>query len=400
MPYMPDFLEKQLQAFEELPFGVLDATALAQFSMIGAQDVMPSLPGNVERKGLRKLVKPSAGPGVRFVTMLRAEHFPEMFANLMSPDKAKRTLFGVSASPRFREMVALDYQAVFDEREQVQFGAMTFAYKNLFTCVAFRGTDASMVGWREDFNMAFTMPVPAQDLALEYLEAIARQSHLPKTLYVVGHSKGGNLAEYAALRASKKLQKRISHVYNFDGPGFKIGTFDEEDYAPLKGKLTKIVPEESMVGIMLESEAPLKVANSNAQGFDQHSAYTWEVNDELTDYAYLPKLPKSTQGTAKSLHAWLSDYDDEQRERIVDAFFEAVKVSDAKNPVELISGGKKGATLLFNAARRLDKADRDILLSAARSFVKALSQNANGSVGLAATAITNLVDMLPSKEDA
>lgn len=392
MPYMTDFLEKQLKTFEELDFGTLDATALSQVAMVHATDTMPPLPQGKPRTGLRSLIGKHAAQSIAFVDMLRAEHFPTMFAHLLDPRKAKSALFGVAASPRFRDMRALDYQDVFDAARQVQFGAMTFVYKDLFTCVSFRGTDASHVGWREDFNMAFTMPVPAQDLALRYLESVATQRHLPGPLYVVGHSKGGNLAEYAALRCPTHVQERIAHVYNLDGPGFKAGTFTQADYAPLAGKLTKIVPEESLVGIMLESEAPLHVAKSDASGLDQHSAFTWQLNDELTDFVYLPSLPKATQTTARTLHAWLSAYDDEQREQIVDAFFKAVEASGAKNPVEILNGGSKGFSLLLEAARKVDRADRTTLVEAARSFVKALSQNADGTLGLAASAMSNLAD--------
>lgn len=395
MLYMTDFLEKQLASFEDLPFGVLDATALSQVAMVHAKDTMPPLPGKKPHAGLRTIFDRHAEkPPIHFIDMLRAEYFPTMFANLLSPTKAKEALFGVAASPRYRDMLALDYQDVFNTARQVQFAAMTFTYKDLFTCVSFRGTDTSCVGWREDFNMAFTMPVPAQDLALQYLEAVAAQRHLPKPLYVVGHSKGGNLAEYAALCCSPQVQERIAHVYNLDGPGFKAGTFTQADYAPLAGKLTKVVPEESLVGIMLESEAPAHVAKSNASGLDQHSAFTWQVNDELTDFVYLPSLPKATQVTAKTLHAWLSDYDDEQREQIVDAFFKAVQASGAENPVEILNGGSKGLSLLLEASRKVDRADRTVLLTAARSFVKALSQYADGTLGFAASAMSNIADKL------
>lgn len=393
MPYMTDYLAEQFAPFERMPFCTLDATVLSQIAMIHAKDVMPLLPDDVNQRGLHALLKPRTR-GVIFSQMLQAEHYPVMFSNLLDPAKAAGALLGIAASPRFRDMTALNYHAVFDTMRQTQFGAMTFVYKDMFTCVSFRGTDTSTIGWREDFNMAFTMPVPAQDLAVEYLETVANQTHLPEKLYVIGHSKGGNLAEYAALCCSPQVQERIAHVYNLDGPGFKAGTFTQADYAPLAGKLTKVVPEESLVGIMLESEAPVHVAKSNASGLDQHSAFTWQVNDELTDFVYLPSLPKATQVTAKTLHAWLSDYDDEQREQIVDAFFKAVQASGAENPVEILNGGSKGLSLLLEASRKVDRADRTVLLTAARSFVKALSQYADGTLGFAASAMSNIADRL------
>lgn len=393
MLHVTDYLARQFASFEDMPLCALDATVLSQVAMIHAKDIVPSLPDKNARKGLHALVRPRPR-GIAFSQMLQAEHYPTMFSNLLDPAKAVEALFGIAASPRFRDMTAFNYQDVFDAERQVQFAAMTFVYKNMFTCVSFRGTDTSTVGWREDFNMAFTMPVPAQDLALEYLETVAAQTHLPKKLYIVGHSKGGNLAEYAALRCSKRVQNHIERVYNLDGPGFKAGTFTPDDYAPLRGKLVKIVPEESLVGIMLESEAPVHVAKSDASGLDQHSAFTWQVNDALTDFVCLPSLPKATQVTANTLHAWLSDYDDEQREQIVDAFFKAVQASGAENPVEILNGGSKGLSLLLEASRKVDRADRTVLLTAARSFVKALSQNADGTLGFAASAMSNIADRL------
>lgn len=393
MLHVTDYLARQFAAFEDMPLCALDATVLSQVAMIHAKDIVPSLPDKSARKGRRALARPRPR-GIAFSQMLQAEHYPTMFSNLLDPAKAIEALFGIAASPRFRDMTAFNYQDVFDAERQVQFAAMTFVYKNMFTCVSFRGTDTSTVGWREDFNMAFTMPVPAQDLALEYLEAVAAQTHLPKKLYIVGHSKGGNLAEYAALRCSKRVQNRIERVYNLDGPGFKAGTFTPDDYAPLRGKLVKIVPEESLVGIMLESEAPVFIAMSSASGLDQHSAFTWEVDEELADFVYLPSLPEATKTTAKTLHAWLSGYTDAEREKIVDAFFQAIEISHAQNPIDIINGGPRGLSLTLEASRKIDRADRTVLLTAARSFVKALSQYADGTLGFAASAMSNIADKL------
>lgn len=393
MLHVTDYLARQFAAFEDMPLCALDATVLSQVAMIHAKDIVPSLPDKSARKGLHALAQRHPR-GIAFSQMLQAEHYPTMFSNLLDPAKAVEALFGIAASPRFRDMTALNYQDVFDAERQVQFAAMTFVYKNMFTCVSFRGTDTSTVGWREDFNMAFTMPVPAQDLALEYLEAVATQTHLPKKLYIVGHSKGGNLAEYAALRCSKRVQNRIERAYNLDGPGFKAGTFTPDDYAPLRGKLVKIVPEESLVGIMLESEAPVFIAMSSASGLDQHSAFTWEVDEELADFVYLPSLPEATKTTAKTLHAWLSGYTDAEREKIVDAFFQAIEISHAQNPIDIINGGPRGLSLILEASRKIDRPTRRVLVSAARSFVKALSENASGSLGAAAGAVTNLADRI------
>lgn len=395
MLHMIDFLSHQFASFEELPFCSLDAAALSQIAMVKLEDTVPPLPAQEEREGLLSKLRHDAWRPVHLIDSLKAEHYDTMFADLLSPDNAKAALLGVAASPRYREMVALDYQSIFDERNQNQFGAIAFACEDRFTCIAFRGTDTSLTGWREDFNMAFAMPVPAQDQALEYLEAVAAQKQLPQPLYVVGHSKGGNLAEYAALSCSDKVRSRIEHVYNLDGPGFKKGTFTSDDYERLSGRITKIIPEDSMVGILLYSDAPTHVAATEAKGLDAHSAFTWQVNDEMDGFAHAKGVVPSTKALAITLHEWLAGYDDAQREEMTDAFFDALEVTGAKNPVEFLAGGAHGLSLLLQAARKLDKHERVVLLRAARSFVDELSKNAKGSLGIAASAASSIVDRIP-----
>lgn len=110
--------------------------------------------------------------------------------------------------------------------------------------------------------MAYRAPVEAQALAARYLAAAGADSRLPETLLVGGHSKGGNLAEYAALTAAPEVQQRIARLYNHDGPGFKAGLFTAADYEPLAGRMTKQVPADSMVGILMESFMPVEVVQA------------------------------------------------------------------------------------------------------------------------------------------
>lgn len=163
-----------------------------------------------------------------FTDLLRAERYHDMFTGLI-PGRVKENLLALAASPRFRDMELRDYQSIFDEEQQVQFAAVTFVYKDQFAFVGFRGTDTSVTGWRENFNMAYTSPVPAQGYALRYLETVA--PHLPEKLYVGGHSKGANLALYAALKASPEVQARIHMTYSLDGPGFKDNVISAEEWA-------------------------------------------------------------------------------------------------------------------------------------------------------------------------
>ena len=215
-----DYLGTEFASFEEKPFNPVDSAALSQFCMVRAEGIVPPLR---ERKAfgrlgtiVKNLLSPSGRPA-HFLDTLRAEHYEHMFSGLI-PGRVKENMLALAASPRFRDMVIRDYLSLFDTERQTQFAAMTFVYKKEFAYVGFRGTDTSITGWRENFNMCYTAPVPAQEQAARYLEAVA--PHLPRRLFVGGHSKGANLALYAALNASAAVQDRIERVYTHDGPGF------------------------------------------------------------------------------------------------------------------------------------------------------------------------------------
>ena len=371
MPYLLDYLETKLASFEDEPLNPVDSAALTQLCMVRGGDVLPPLEGRKSFAGLRAILRNVTSRETRPVPirdMLLAEHFPGMFTGL-DPKNIKLNLFALAASPRFRTMCAHDYLSLFDAEQETQFAAMTFTAKKQFVYVGFRGTDTSLAGWKENFNMAFADAVPAQHQAERYLEAIAAKTTGP--LYVGGHSKGGNLAEYAALKASPETQARIERVFIHDGPGFKEGTFSDKDYEPLQGRIHKTIPTESFVGILLESQAPVHVVKSRAKGLDQHSVFSWEVDDALDDFAYAGEMPESTKLMAESLRAWLARFDDREREAVVESVFRAIEASGADDAGDLLSGGSKSIAILVDALKKAEVSDRDTLIDAGKTFIGA-----------------------------
>ena len=371
MPYLLDYLEAKLASFEDEPLNPVDSAALTQLCMVRGEDVLPPLEDRKSFAGLRAILRNVTSRETRPVPirdMLLAEHFPGMFTGL-DPKNIKLNLFALAASPRFRTMCAHDYLSLFDAEQETQFAAMTFTAKKQFVYVGFRGTDTSLAGWKENFNMAFADAVPAQHQAERYLEAIAAKTTGP--LYVGGHSKGGNLAEYAALKASPETQARIERVFIHDGPGFKEGTFSDKDYEPLQGRIHKTIPTESFVGILLESQAPVHVVKSRAKGLDQHSVFSWEVDDALDDFAYAGEMPESTKLMAESLRAWLARFDDREREAVVESVFRAIEASGADDAGDLLSGGSKSIAILVDALKKAEVSDRDTLIDAGKTFIGA-----------------------------
>lgn len=381
---------------------VPDATAAFASAATSAAPITPDAANEAEER--QDATAPTAP--IRFVDLLRAECFGTMFSG-MHQAQMKQQLFLMAASPRFRDLLIYDHVAAFDETLDMQFAATTFVCPGRFAYVGFRGTDTTLTGWREDFNMAYTVPVPAQDLAARYVEAVAADPRLPRDLLLGGHSKGGNLAEYAALTAAPAVQDRIAHLYNHDGPGFMPGTFSAADYAPLAGRMTKQVPEDSMVGILMESAMPTATVKATGRGFEQHSVYRWEVADATTDavtasgagkgtvrsagvggelaaahsaaagatptaFATVPALPDRTERRAEALDRWLASMDGPTRKQMVDALFNALKAAGITDAAQLFEGGREWA-ILRDGVMKAPVADRTTMLNALRGLTRAFS---------------------------
>lgn len=379
-----DYLGTEFAPFEEKPFNPVDAAILSQFCMVRGDNVVPPLK---EKKAfldlgtiVENLLAPiSARKTVRFADLLRAELYPDMFTGLV-PGLIKDNLLALAASPRFRDLAIRDYLSLFDTERQTQFSAVTLIYKKEFAYVGFRGTDSSFTGWKENFNMVFAAPVPAQEQAVRYLEAVAPR--LPRRLFVGGHSKGGNLAVYAALKAQPAVRERIERVYNHDGPGFREGLIAPDEYDRVVGRIHKTVPQDSLVGMLMESREPLHVVKSTAKGIDQHSPFTWEVEGD--DFAYLEDVTESAKLIASVFDGWLGEFSEKEAAVVTEAFFEALDASGAQDASDVFNIGANTVQLLREAAKNTRGETRDVLVAALKTFAdvaaRRLGENVAGKL--------------------
>ena len=239
-------------------------------------------------------------------------------------------------STRFGSVRLFRYVESFQEQQEQQFSATTFLLDNDTAYVAFRGTDNTLVGWKEDFNMSFQSEVPSQTAAAAYLQEF---SALPiHHILVGGHSKGGNLAVFAAVKAPPVLQARIQAVYNNDGPGFCSDILHSIAYYQILHKVHTFVPEASIVGMLLEHEEDYQVIASTQHGFLQHDPYSWCVNG--ADWYYLPETSSTSQRLDVSLKHWIASMQPAERERMVDTIFHLLRSqTNAETIQDLLNGG-------------------------------------------------------------
>ncbi len=226
-------------------------------------------------------------------------------------------LRAAAETARFGGCKMVLYRDQFAPEEETQFAAMTFLLPDDTAFVAFRGTDRSLVGWKEDFNMAFQEAVPAQLLAQDYVREVAAEYVMP--LRLGGHSKGGNLAVFAAARSTPDIQQRILEVYNNDGPGFTDYLMGDPGYLAMVPRIKTYVPQSSVIGMLLEHEEPYTIIKSNQVSVLQHDPYSWEVMGP--NFVPMQSITADSQFVNQTIKAWIASMDTQERNRLVDALF-------------------------------------------------------------------------------
>ncbi|MBQ8004051.1 MAG: DUF2974 domain-containing protein [Oscillospiraceae bacterium] len=294
--------------------------------------------------------------------LLKIENIEEKL--LMKSDK--RLLELLSESERFRHLVLFEYVNRVDEESETQFAAVTVQLTRGRFYVAFRGTDDNLVGWKEDFNMSFTTPVPAQKMAVEYFERIAWR--VRGRFILGGHSKGGNLAVYASAFSKTSASKRIDKAQNFDGPGFDEKVLTAPGYIAARERIDTYVPQSSVIGLLLNHEEEYTIVKSTQNGLWQHDTYSWEV--ERDRFVYLEKVTDASRFIDHTLKEWISQMSPEKREKLVDVLYSVLLQTNAKTVRELSENWVGNTISVLKTLRTLDDETRKVLIEAIRALAK------------------------------
>lgn len=281
---------------------------------------------------------------------------------VLIPNTLMPLLEKAAASVRFGGMRLLRFENRIDEEQEMQFAALCIAVGDGSYYISFRGTDDTLVGWKENFNMGFMDSVPAQRLAVRYVEDAARRLH--GKLRLGGHSKGGNLALYAASHVSSRVRRRIIAVYNNDGPGFGKSIAQTEGFAAIAPRVLTVVPQSSVVGLLLEHGQVDKIVRSTGDGVWQHDPYTWEVCGD--HFVQADALSPESLRLEKTLKAWVADLTVEQRRDMVEALYKVFTVNRAKTLTDIASDKLD----FLRSLGRLDARTRDIIFSTGKLLLK------------------------------
>ncbi|MEE1296339.1 MAG: DUF2974 domain-containing protein [Bifidobacterium sp.] len=363
-----DYARDETRDFTEYPFRAADAMVFALLSYERIPNSVPRL-ADLMRKyrtlgdrlrsfdprhplsSLKALARPPfVGPTMRQIEEELAEYEKEhphsvQAVGFAHPELDHQFYRSIARNPRFAVVRVSAAEDRLDPDRQTQFAVETYQLTDGTLVIAFRGTDDSLVGWQEDFNMTFQYPVPAQRLAADYLEDVA--GLWDGDIILTGHSKGGNLAVYAAMNAPDDVKDRIAHVYSFDGPGFTPDVVHSYEYGTVVDRITKFVPDGSIIGMLL-TDSPAEhrmVVKSSADGIGQHSCYTWQMDGDRFELA--DDLQESSKTFNQAINTWLSGMTQRQREHAVEALFRVLSANGTESITELMAAGPRAIPTLL-----------------------------------------------------
>ena len=271
--------------------------------------------------------------------------------------------------PRYQDLRLCAFVNEINIEEEKQFAVLTYSYEET-AIVAFRGTDTTIVGWKEDCFLALSDAVPAQLAALDYL--LSTPVLQGKSLVLCGHSKGGNLSVYAACKCPGEMAARILEIYNFDGPGFPISFIQGQDYIRMLPRIHTIIPKSSVVGLLLEHREKHQIIRSAQIGVLQHNAVNWEVLG--TAFIREKELSASSVLLDKTLKEWLQKLSEEEKRQYIRTLFSLLEATGATRIEELGEEGLKGLLRALRALSELKPVEKSMLLRAALLLIQAGNQ--------------------------
>lgn len=334
--YLKEYADVSLK---DEPMNDVDSLVLCQFSYLKFDGLVPLVTENGRSVSLQQLYEHSD-----YEKLYGDERY----------EKENRALFeAMRKCVRFRNMKLNCYINIIEAQAdfETQFSAVTFLLEDGTMYVAFRGTDETMVGWKEDFNMAFLSPVPGQEFAVKYLNMVT--ARLPRDFYVGGHSKGGNLAVYAAMNCYPQARDRIRKIYSMDGPGFRPEVLEKCDFRQIEERTCKILPHSSLVGMLFEKDIRYQVVESRTFGLAQHNPFTWLVKDG--HFVTVSDIYESRRFMDDTLNEWILSLDEQSLRTFVDTLFQILAASESDNLIDFTANLKRSMTGILVAMKDLDE---------------------------------------------
>lgn len=308
MAHLIDYLEKvENLAFDQEPLNILDKVCINEIGYLTYEKWLTA----------SDLKKP-----INLHDFAEGKELNPDYSFMVTKERVELAE-AIVRSRRFASLSLSNYRSVLDKEVEKQFAAMIFSLSELdYHQLVFRGTDDSVIGWKEDFQLTYSREIPAHRSAMTFLE-----DHLPNLsgrITVSGHSKGGNLALYSAVQSSTALREKIAELLLLDSPGLMKSLLEKPSYQELKAKMIVIRPQDSVVGVMLYWDRPAQLVAAEGIGFAQHNALTWEVDLTTNDFVYEDQPTELSQRLEETFQEWIEALPSQELKQVCDLVFDTI----------------------------------------------------------------------------
>ena len=356
MENIVSYVKTNFDTFAERPFTEVDSLVLSWLSYLHFPEEFGKL---------------LTDEGMSIYEIYKSEYFEQMLTNVKSPDETLALLAAAVASPRFRALSLFRYENQFDKTIDKQFAAVSFQVPDTGIYIAYRGTDSTFTGWKEDFNLVLQDPVPSQSEALSYINEIGEKTK--GNLLVGGHSKGGNLAVYASANCKPLVGEKITAIYSHDGPGFSKEEVASEKIDRVRDRIHKTLPQSSLIGMLMEQECPCTIVHSNEKSVAQHNPFSWEVKGNA--FATEKALTVDAKILYKMVNDWADNYSDEECAQFIDVLFDVIEGTGAATFDEMGANLKEAIPIIVKEASDMDPQMRKFMLRTFADLVKSGAQS-------------------------
>lgn len=337
------------KTFKELEFNEIDGLILAQLSYVNYNNMCTSFIDVVDSRYLNAYE----------TSILLSEN------NFMNMKDNQRLIREVLSSKRYHGLKFGHYVNEHSLEQEKQFSALTFIFEE-FVCISYMGTDETILGWKEDFNMSYLDSIPSQLEGVKYLENIASLYNLP--IYICGHSKGGNIGVYSSCNCLDDVKKRIIRVYSYDAPGFNKRFIESDLYLTMLGKINMYVPESSFIGLIMYSDTNYKIVASKKWFVFQHNPYNWLVDD--TSFVYKEKLSKKSWAFSESNRQWIEKFSVEERKLFFDTLFNLLEYNENRSILELKTNFKDEASRIIKNSKDISKEHKKMMIDITKNLFR------------------------------
>ncbi|MBR1592153.1 MAG: DUF2974 domain-containing protein [Ruminococcus sp.] len=338
--------------FSADPFNEADGLILSQFVYVPLNGIVPSDFGKeISLKDAFAGYSPSA---------------VDEKSRIISFDEDNILFEKMAQSQRFGNIRLTGYIENIDTEKEVQFRAVSCILEDGTVFISYSGTDDTVIGWKEDFNISYMQQTSGQLQAVSYLNDNFKNS--PHIIRTGGHSKGGNFAIYASVFCDRDIKNQIAEIYSYDAPGFREEITQSWQYINMLPRIKSYVPETSVVGMLLNNSMEHRIVKSSAVGIKQHISYNWEIMRNR--FVLTQELSKSGHIINKALSGWIDNFSDEERKLFTDTLFSVLEAPE-KDTIKEISKNKWSAySAMFRAIRGLSAEQQAVIKDAFKKIAK------------------------------